>query len=198
MRTRGCCSAARRRGTVAHAAAPGGLDRHCAGTLARMTAADPRPVSVLTTGGTIAMSSAGAGGARAAGAGGARAVSPVLDGDALVAAVPALGMVPGLSVRSLGNRPSAQLTCPEALDLAQAAVAEASAGRGVVVTHGTDTLEEVAYLTDLLYDGETPIVFTGAMRAASAPGADGPANLLDAAAVASSAEAVGLGVLVVF
>jgi L-asparaginase len=154
-----------------------------------MPAADARPVSVLTTGGTIAMSSA---------AGGARAVSPVLDGDALVAAVPALASVRGLSVRSLGNRPSAQLTCPEALGLAHAAVAEAGAGRGVVVTHGTDTLEEVAYLTDLLYDGEAPIVFTGAMRAASAPGADGPANLLDAAAVAASEEAAGLGVLVVF
>ncbi len=154
-----------------------------------MPTVDPRPVTILSAGGTIAMASPGSG---------ARAVSPELDGEALVAAVPGLGAVPGLRVRSLLNRPSAQLTGPEALSIALAAVQEAAEGRGVVVTHGTDTLEEVAYLTDLLYGGDTPIVFTGAMRPSSAAGADGPANLLDASAVAGSAEAAGLGVLVTF
>jgi L-asparaginase len=67
-----------------------------------------------------------------------------------------------------------------------------------VVTHGTDLLEEVAWLCDLLYGGEAPIVFTGAMRPASAPGADGPSNLLDAVRVAGSPAADGLGVLVAF
>ena len=145
-------------------------------------------MTVLSAGGTIAMASGT----------GAGAVSPELDGDALVAAVPALGRVAGLRVRSLLNRASAQLTGKEALGVARAAVDEAATGRGVVVTHGTDTLEEVAFLADLLHGGDAPIVFTGAMRASSAPGADGPANLLDAAAVAGSPWSAGLGALVVF
>lgn len=53
-------------------------------------------------------------------------------------------------------------------------------------------------LADVIHGGEAPIVFTGAIRPASAPGADGPANLVDAVAVAASEEAAGLGVLVVF
>jgi len=149
------------------------------------TTASVRPVTVLTAGGTIAMS-------------GEAGVSPALDGDALVAAVPGLAALPGLEVRSLLNRSSSSLTAAEALFIARAACAAAADGRGVVVTHGTDTLEEVSFLCDLIYDGAAPIVFTGAMRAASAPSADGPANLLDAALVAAAPETVGLGVLVVF
>lgn len=148
-----------------------------------------RPVTVLTAGGTIAMSG---------GEPTAEGVSPTLDGLSLVAAVPGLGRIEGLTVRSLLNRSSSSLTTPEALRIARSACEEADAGRGVVVTHGTDTLEEVAFLCDLIYAGEAPIVFTGAMRAASAPSADGPANLLDAALVAAAQETGGLGVLVAF
>jgi L-asparaginase len=146
-----------------------------------------REVTVLAAGGTIAMSPGADSGA-----------VPSLDAQALVEAVPSLAGVAGLQARTISTRPSVQLTASEALDIARAAAAVGESGRGAVVTHGTDTLEEVALLCDLLYAGEAPIVFTGAMRHASALGADGPANLFDAVVVAGAAGAEGLGVLVAF
>ena len=139
-------------------------------------------VRLLAAGGTIAMS--GAGGA-----------VPVLDAESLAAAVPD---VEWSAVEQVANKPGPQMTAADALHLARAAAGAAATGDGVVVTHGTDTLEEVAFLCDLIYDGDAPIVFTGAIRPASSPGADGPANLAGAAHAASSMPAAGLGVLVCF
>jgi L-asparaginase len=123
---------------------------------------------------------------------------PELDAAALVAAVPALGDLPGLRVRTLGRWPGVQVSAADALEIARAAAAEAASGRGVVVTHGTDTLEETAVLCDLVHGGDAPIVVTGAIRPASAPGADGPANLLDAVRAAGDAATAGLGAIVCF
>jgi L-asparaginase len=144
----------------------------------------PRPVTVLSTGGTIAMA-------------GPRA-RPALDVDALVAAVPGLAGVENLRTRSVVEVPGAHLTCADVLAIARAAMEEAAEGRGVVITHGTDTIEETAVLCDVLHAGAEPIVLTGAIRPSSAAGADGPANLLDAVAAAGAAETASLGALVCF
>ena len=153
---------------------------------ARTTMPAPaRRVRVLAAGGTIGMS--GSGGA-----------TPELDAQSLIDAVPGLTGYEGLEAETLVNLPSAHLTLDDQLQICRAARDAARRGLGVVVTHGTDTLEETAMLCDILSDADTPIVFTGAIRPASAPGADGPANLVDAVAVAASDQAVGLGVLVVF
>lgn len=129
------------------------------------------------------------------GSGGAR---PHLDAQALVDGIPALAEQDGLEARTIVNVPSAHLTLADQLEVCQEARDAARRGIGVVVTHGTDVLEETAMLCDVIHDAEAPIVFTGAIRAASAPGADGPANVVDAVAVASSEGAAGMGVLVVF
>ncbi|HEY3727996.1 MAG TPA: asparaginase [Solirubrobacteraceae bacterium] len=143
-----------------------------------------RPVRLLAAGGTISMQ-------------GERAV-PSLDGEALVQVVPELAAVPALSAETVLALPGAQIALPQALELARRACQVADAGEGVVLTTGTDTLEELGVLCAMLYDGQAPIVLTGANRPASRPGADGPANLLDAVALAGCEAASGLGVVVVF
>lgn len=79
--------------------------------------------------------------------------------------------------------------------VAEAATEDAA---GVVVAHGTDTMEDVAFLVDLFHGGAMPVLFTGAQRAAALPGCDGPANLHDAVAVARDPAARGIGTAIVF
>jgi len=148
-----------------------------------------RNVRILAAGGTISMTELSGGGAGSA--------TPDLDADALVASIPGLAR-DGLEVSTLSNLPSAHLSLADQLRICRAARDFARRGVGVVVTHGTDTLEETAMLCDVLHDAEAPIVLTGAIRPASAPGADGPANTLDAVSVAASDAAAGMGALVCF
>jgi L-asparaginase len=141
-----------------------------------------RPVRILAAGGTIAMTG------REDGA------KLSLDAAALASAVGDLN----IESETVANLPSAHLTPADQLRIARSARDAARSGFGVVVTHGTDTLEETAMLCDVMHHSDAPIVFTGAIRPASAPGADGPANIADAVAVAQSEAAAGMGVLVVF
>ena len=142
---------------------------------------------MLASGGTIGMAGESKDG-----------VAPELDAAGLVAAAPGLAELAGLEARTIVNKPSAHLSLEDQLAICRAARDAARKGIGVVVTHGTDTMEETAMLCDVLHDAEAPIVFTGAIRGASAPGADGPANLVDAVSVAASEAAAGMGALVVF
>lgn len=147
----------------------------------------PRIV-VLTTGGTVAMRhDPQAGGA-----------VPALTAADLTAVLPP--GAPELVVEEVCNLPSSHFTLDHLWHIRERAAAWAANPEvaGVVITHGTDTLEETAYLLDLTVPGETPLVLTGAMRTASDVGADGPANLWAAVRVAAAPEARGLGALVVF
>ena len=125
-------------------------------------------------------------------------------GDDLVAVVPSIADVARVTVHQFSNKGSTGVTPADWLAIAQlinrAVGAEGYEGEpvdGVVVTHGTDALEETAYFLNLTVRSEKPVVIVGAMRPASAISADGPLNLLSAVRVAATPESRGRGALVV-
>ncbi|MEV6115909.1 asparaginase [Streptomyces sp. NPDC052109] len=121
-----------------------------------------------------------------------------LTGAEITAAVPGLEELAPVDVLDAHAVPSGSLTFGQILDtVAVASRAVAEGADGVVVTQGTDTLEETAFLVDLVWPHEEPIVLTGAMRQPAMAGADGPANVLAAVRVATAREARGAGALVV-
>ncbi|HET6371491.1 MAG TPA: type II asparaginase [Nitrospiria bacterium] len=118
--------------------------------------------------------------------------------DQLISAVPALKDIADLSGEQVANIGSQTMTNEVWLKLAQR-VNEVLKGdaAGVVITHGTDTLEETAYFLSLVVKSDKPVVLVGSMRPATAIGADGPANLYNAVALAANPQAAGRGPLVV-
>ena len=156
------------------------------------TAALPR-IAVLATGGTIAGSAADAAQTSGYQAG-------VVGVDRLLAAVPALSQVARIEAEQVASIDSKDLDVAlwTTLGARIAELAEREDIDGIVITHGTDTLEETAYALHLTVKTDKPVVLTAAMRPSSALSADGPLNLLGAVTVAGSQAARGLGVLVAF
>jgi L-asparaginase len=139
-------------------------------------------------GGTIAMAPSASGG-----------IVPALEADDLVASVPGLADLDvTITTESLRSLPSPSLGFADLVALSTRVREEIENGaRGVVITHGTDTIEETAFFLDLTVPGDVPVVVTGAMRHPHSAGPDGPANLYAAIRVALSQDARGLGALVV-
>ncbi len=147
-------------------------------------------VSIFSLGGTIASTAA---------AGSTGGVAPRLGASDLVDAVPALKEVAELEAVSFRQIPSGDLTLRDLAELAAQIDRRFADGvQGVVVTQGTDTIEETSFALELLVRGDRPVVVTGAMRNPTLAGSDGPANLLAAVQVAACDDAVGLGAVVVF
>jgi L-asparaginase len=142
-------------------------------------------IHLLTTGGTIAMQAS----AQGAGLGAPPPFREMLQ-----------GVMPDveITVRPVLAKPSAGFSFADIAGIAHTAQDSANQGAGVVITHGTDVLEETAFALELLTRSDMPIVVTGAMRLANQPSADGDANLIAACRVAGSETARGKGVLVAF
>lgn len=146
-------------------------------------------IHLLFTGGTISMrQSAEAGGA-----------VPALDGAALVRLAPGLGALGPLTVEDWGRYPASHMGLDRLWSLRTRVAEVAATGtvRGIVITHGTDTLEETAYLLARTLDPTVPVVVTGAMRTSEEEEWDGRRNLVDSARVAGAAESRGRGAMVV-
>ncbi|MBY0455525.1 MAG: asparaginase domain-containing protein, partial [Burkholderiaceae bacterium] len=158
--------------------------------VAMAQAAKPHVV-VLATGGTIA----GAGASAANSATYAAAKVPV---DKLLAGLPELSSVAKVSGEQVFQIASESFTNEHLLKLGQrvSALSKQPDVDGIVVTHGTDTLEETAYFLNLVVHTTKPIVVVGSMRPGTALSADGALNLYDAVSVAASKDATGKGVLV--
>lgn len=119
--------------------------------------------------------------------------------DALIEAVPEMQDIANISGEQIANIGSQNMTNETLLKLSKRAneLLASDDVDGIVVTHGTDTLEETAYFLNLVTKSDKPIVVVGSMRPSTAIGADGPSNLYNAVKVAASKEAKGKGTLVV-
>ncbi|MBA3258293.1 MAG: asparaginase [Gemmatimonadales bacterium] len=147
-------------------------------------------IHLLFTGGTISMQ-------RDAAAGGN---VPAHGGEALVALAPGIERIAPFRIEDWARVPACHLGPDRLWSLRERVRTVAASGEvaGIVVTHGTDILEETAYLLDRTLDPRVPVALTGAMRTSSDTAWDGPRNLRDAAAVAASASSRGQGAVVVF
>jgi L-asparaginase len=148
-------------------------------------------IVILATGGTIA--GAAASGTQAAYTSGAVTI------DAMIAAVPGIKDMANIKGEQISNVGSQDMSFEIMLKLAKRIneLMKRSDLDGIVVTHGTDTMEETAFFLNLVVRGDKPVVMVGSMRPSTAVSADGPLNLYNAVGVAVDPNAKGRGVLVV-
>jgi L-asparaginase len=146
-------------------------------------------VAVIFTGGTISMQADPVAGGNV----------PTLDGAAILARTPGLDEIAEVVAIDRGLTPASHFTFPDLFGLAAAVEDALRDGRvdGCVVVQGTDTIEETSFFLDLVLTTSKPVVVTGAMRSASQPGYDGPANLRDAVRCAAAPTLRNQGVVVV-
>lgn len=123
---------------------------------------------------------------------------PYYSGEQILEKIPQAQELANIESYDFGKYPGPHMT-PDLMFKLSNQVKEFLKGnkyKGIIITHGTDTLEETAYLLDLTINTEVPIVLTGSMKNSSEPDWDGPKNLLDAINVCKSANVTNLGVLV--
>nr|WP_176325131.1 type II asparaginase [Campylobacter mucosalis] len=147
-------------------------------------------ICILATGGTIAGSGSGELSTSY--------TSGTVTVDKLIAAVPQINEIATIKGEQISQIGSQEMNNEVWLKLAKRVNELLTTGKadGIVITHGTDTMEETAYFLDLVVKSDKPIVMVGAMRNSTSMSADGPLNLFNAVNVAMSKDAVGKGVLV--
>jgi putative L-asparaginase len=149
-----------------------------------------KKIVVLTTGGTIACTTSPEG-----------VLLPTVSGRDLIAPVAArFGEDFSFDVRELNRLDSAAMTFADVDEIVGEIhrVFEDPSVTGIVVTHGTDSMEETAVAVDCFHNDSRPVIFTGAQKSFDHPEADGPGNLFEACVIAADNSARGIGTLVVF
>ncbi|WP_074381027.1 asparaginase [Bartonella doshiae] len=146
-----------------------------------------KKIAIGTLGGTIAMAADNFG-----------QMQPILTSDFLIKSVPDLNNVANIHAQTLTQLPSGSISFKILFEIIEWATQQVKAGaEGIVLTQGTDTLEETAFFLSLYWDKAEPLIITGAMRIPCEAGADGPANVLAATRVAAHPQSRNRGVLVV-
>jgi L-asparaginase len=153
-----------------------------------LQAADLPLIAVVTTGGTIAEKIDAKTGA----------VVPAISGYDLMESVPGIKNIARLQVLQLCNIDSSQMTPDIMLKLSHKVkdLVNDPKFSGVIITHGTDTMEETSFFLDLVLPSDKPVIFVGAQHNASDPAPDGPSNIANAVIQAVSADALDLGVTI--
>ncbi|WP_455475987.1 asparaginase [Bartonella sp. B17] len=146
-----------------------------------------KKIAIGTLGGTIAMAADNFG-----------QMQPTLTSDILIKNVPGLNNIANIQAQTLTQLPSGSLSFKILFEIIEWATQQIKNGaEGIVLTQGTDTLEETAFFLSLYWNKAEPLVITGAMRIPHEAGADGPANILAATRVAAHSQSWNKGVLVV-